>query len=241
MTADSAQSRAPAPGQAPTPPSEQRVSVLIVDDDELTRTGLRALLAAKPDLEVVGEAADGTEVLPMVTRLRPDVVLMDVRMPEVDGIEATRRLRTALSDPPKVIVITTFENDEYVYDALHIGASGFIRKRAPAQQIAHAIRLVATGDSVLFPDTVRRLAAGRAVRRDAADRTSALTPRETEILRLMAEGLSNQQTASRLRVSLETVKTHVGNVLAKLGANNRTQAVILAYEAGLIDAGGHER
>ncbi|MFJ5104174.1 response regulator [Streptomyces sp. NPDC088554] len=220
-----------APGQDTDPP----VTVLVVDDDELTRTGLRTLLSAKPDLDVVGEATDGAEVVAAVTRLRPDVVLMDVRMPRVDGIDATRRLRT-LPDPPKVVVITTFENDEYVWEVLRAGASGFIRKRAPAQQIAHAIRLVMAGDSVLFPDAVRRMAAGRPVRRDASV-TAALTGRETETLRLMARGLSNQEIAARLVVSLETVKTHVGNVLAKLGVGNRTQAVVLAFEAGVADPG----
>ncbi|MEU1802922.1 response regulator transcription factor [Streptomyces sp. NPDC019937] len=209
------------------------VRVLIVDDEELTRTGLRTLLSAKLDLTVVGEAADGSEVLPLVDASRPDVVLMDVRMPTVNGIEATRRLRAASAEPPKVIVITTFENDEYVYDALEAGASGFIRKRAPVQQIAHAIRLVASGDSVLFPEAVARLATGRPVRREAAERVAALTRREAEILQLMAEGLTNQQIAGALTVSLETVKTHVGHVLTKLGAGNRTQAVILAFEAGL--------
>ncbi|MGW7368387.1 response regulator [Streptomyces sp. NPDC054841] len=226
----------------PTGLAEPPVTVLIVDDEELTRTGLRTLLSAKPDLAVVGEAADGAEVLPMVERLRPDVVLMDVRMPDVDGIEATRRLRSALPDPPKVIVITTFENDEHVYDALRAGASGFIRKRAPSQQIAHAIRLVATGDSVLFPDAVRRLAAERPVRRNAATgRAALLTGREIEILRLMAKGKSNQEAATELRVSLETVKTHVGNVLTKLDANNRTQAVVMAYEAGLVGLGSNDQ
>ncbi|MFI6791759.1 response regulator [Nonomuraea sp. NPDC050383] len=226
----------------PTPAPDPPVTVLIVDDDELTRTGLRALLSAKPDMDIVGEAADGADVLPMVERLRPDVVLMDVRMPDVDGIEATRRLRFALPDPPKVIVITTFENDEHVYDALRVGASGFIRKRAPSQQIAHAIRLVATGDSVLFPDAVRRLAVSRPVRRSTADGgAAALTGREIEILRLMAKGHSNQETAIQLQVSLETVKTHVGNVLTKLGASNRTQAVVLAYEEGLVGPGADDR
>lgn len=212
---------------------DRTVRVLVVDDEELTRTGLRTLLSAKPDLTVVGEAADGSEVPPLVDELRPDVVLMDVRMPIVNGIEATRRLRAASAEPPKVIVITTFENDEYVYDALEAGASGFIRKRAPAQQIAHAIRLVASGDSVLFPEAVARLTTGRTPRREAAARVAALTRREAEILQLMAEGLTNQQIAEVLTVSLETVKTHVGNVLTKLGAGNRTQAVILAFEAGL--------
>ncbi|MFF4950670.1 response regulator [Streptomyces chattanoogensis] len=229
----SAQAVLTTPDTAPDTP----VRVLIADDEELTRTGLRALLSAQPDVDVVGEAADGAEVLPLVMRLRPDVVLMDVRMPQVDGIEATRRLRAELSDPPKVVVITTFENDEYVYDALQAGASGFVLKRAPARQIAHAIRLVATSDSVLFPEAVRRLATSRPVRREAARRLAALTQRETDILRLMAKGLTNQEISAELIVSLETVKTHVGNVLAKLGAHNRTQAVILAYETGLVGPG----
>ncbi|MCP9211846.1 response regulator transcription factor [Streptomyces sp. HD1123-B1] len=214
-------------------PVNSTVRVLVVDDEELTRTGLRTLLSAKPGLTVVGEAADGSEVLPLVRALRPDIVLMDVRMPTLNGIEATRQLRTTLSEPPKVIVITTFENDAYVYDALEAGADGFIRKRAPSQQIAQAIHLVATGDSMLFPDAVRRLATGRPVRPEAAARAAALTRRETEILRQMARGLSNQEIADELTVSLETVKTHVGNVLAKLGTGNRTQAVILAFQAGL--------
>ncbi|GAA2615897.1 response regulator transcription factor [Streptomyces axinellae] len=219
-----------------TTDAEPVITLLIADDEELTRTGLRALLSAKPDLDVVGEAADGAEVLGMAERLRPDVVLMDVRMPRLDGIEATRLLRTASADPPKIVVITTFENDEYVYDALRAGAAGFIRKSAPARQIAHAIRLVATGDSVLFPEAVRRLATGRAApaARAVSAAAPALTVREREILRLMAQGRSNQEAAAELRVSLETVKTHVGNVLSKLGAANRTQAVVLAYESGLV-------
>ncbi|ARF56422.1 response regulator transcription factor [Streptomyces gilvosporeus] len=221
----------------PTRAPDAQVSVLIADDEELTRTGLRVLLASKPDLDVVGEAADGAAVLPLAVRLRPDVVLMDVRMPRLDGIEATRRLRSELAEPPKIVVITTFENDEYVYDALQAGASGFVLKRAPAQQIAQAIRLVATSDSVLFPEAVRRLASGRPVRRDAARKLAVLTRRETHILRWMAKGLTNQEISVELTVSLETVKTHVGNVLAKLGAQNRTQAVILAYETGLVGTG----
>ncbi|MGO4760800.1 response regulator, partial [Streptomyces sp. 2MCAF27] len=168
------------------------------------------LLSAKPDLEVVGEAADGTEVLPLVRATRPDVVLMDVRLPGLDGIEATRQLRSALEDPPKVVVITTFESDEHVYDALRAGADGFILKRTPSQAIAHAIRLVATGDSVLFPDAVRRLVAARPLPPvGPAAGQAPLTARETEILRLMATGLSNPDIAGRLTVSLETVKTHV--------------------------------
>ncbi|MFE5870306.1 response regulator [Streptomyces roseifaciens] len=214
------------------------VTVLVADDEELTRTGLRALLSARPGLDVIGEAADGTRAVSLATELRPDVVLMDVRMPGIDGIEATRRLQAALPEPPKVVVITTFENDEYVYDALRAGASGFVLKRAPSEQIAHAIRLVATTDSVLFPDAVRRLVAARpAPPTRPARGVPGLTAREVEILRLMATGLSNPDIAGRLVVSLETVKTHVSNLLAKLGARNRTQAVILAYEYGFVVPG----
>ncbi|MFI6285962.1 response regulator [Streptomyces sp. NPDC051018] len=212
------------------------MTVLIADDEELTRTGLRTLLSARSYLDVVGEAADGTEVLPLVTRLRPDVVLMDVRMPGMDGIEATRRLRAALDDPPKVVVITTFESDDHVYDALRAGADGFVLKRAPADRIARAVHLVATGDSLLFPDAVRRLVTARPSPPGPLP-PLPLTGRETAILRLMAKGLSNPAIADRLTVSLETVKTHVSNVLMKLGAQNRTQAVIVAYESGLVVPG----
>ncbi|MEX2983052.1 response regulator [Streptomyces sp. C36] len=215
------------------------VTVLIADDEELTRTGLRTLLSAREGLRVVGEAADGEQALALAAELRPDVVLMDVRMPKIDGIEATRRLQADFPDPPKVVVITTFENDEYVYDALRAGAAGFVLKRSPSEQIAHAIRVVATTDSLLFPDAVRNLAAARPTPLPGPPRgTPPLTHRELEILRLMAGGLSNPDIAHALVVSLETVKTHVSNLLAKLSARNRTQAVILAYEYGYVTAGG---
>ncbi|MCC3771628.1 response regulator transcription factor [Streptomyces sp. UNOC14_S4] len=214
------------------------VCVLIADDEEITRTGLRTLLSAWPGIQVTGEAADGVEAVALAERLRPDVVLMDVRMPGVDGIEATRRLRqSAPPDPPKVVVITTFENDDHVYDALRAGAAGFVLKRSPVEQIAQAVRLVATTDSVLFPDAVRRLVAARPVPPRPPRGAPALTARELEILRLMATGLSNPGIAERLVVSLETVKTHISNLLAKLGAGNRTQAVILAYECGFVVPG----
>ncbi|TDC77471.1 response regulator [Streptomyces hainanensis] len=213
------------------------VTVLIADDEELTRTGLRVLLSAQPDLSVVGEAATGAEVLPAVRQLRPDVVLMDVRMPELDGIEVTRRLRAKLDVPPKVLIITTFESDDHVYEALRAGADGFVLKRSPARQLAHAVRLVATGDSLLFPDAVRRLLGNRQQPDAAARDRPRLTGRETEILRLMAAGLSNPQIADRLTVSLETVKTHVSNILTKLSAQNRTQAVIHAYETRIVVPG----
>ncbi|MFF4223376.1 response regulator [Streptomyces abikoensis] len=214
------------------------VTVLVADDEEITRTGLRTLLSALPGLDVVGEAADGHQALALAEELRPDVVLMDVRMPGIDGIEATRRLQSTLAGPPKVVVITTFGNDAYVYDALRAGAAGFVLKRAPSEQIGHAVRLVATTDSLLFPDNVRRLVAARPGPPPRPPRgTPALTGREREILRLMARGLSNTDIAGRLTVGLETVKTHVSNLLAKLGARNRTQAVILAYEYGYVVAG----
>ncbi|MEW1718638.1 response regulator transcription factor [Streptomyces sp. NPDC093109] len=212
----------------------------MADDEELTRTGLRALLSAQPDLEVVGEAANGAEALPLIRRTRPDVVLMDVRMPVMDGIEATSRLKAEQQQTaqllPKVLVITTFESDAYVYDALRAGADGFLLKRAPVQQIAHAVRLVATGDCLLFPDAVRRVVTARP-HPTAPLLPAPLTARETEILRLIATGLSNPAIAAHLTVSLETVKTHVSNLLTKLDAQNRTQAVILAYESGLVVPG----
>jgi DNA-binding NarL/FixJ family response regulator len=208
-------------------------TVLIVDDDDLIRAGLRAILDAEPDIEVVGEAADGAEVVPAVVKLRPDVVLMDVRMPALDGIQATRLLMARMDEPPRVLVVTTFENDEYVYEALRAGASGFLLKRSRPVQIVEAVRVVARGDSLLFPAAVRRLAAayGPAQARLPGVR---LTDRESEVLRLMAGGLSNAEIAADLVLGLETVKTHVGNVLTKLGVRDRTQAVVLAYRSGFI-------
>jgi DNA-binding NarL/FixJ family response regulator len=207
--------------------------VLIVDDDELIRAGLRAILDAEPDLEVVGEAADGADVVQAAIKLRPEVVLMDVRMPRLDGIQATRLLREKLDEPPRVLVVTTFENDEYVYEALAAGAGGFLLKRSRPQQIVDAVRVVARGDSLLFPAAVRRLAAAYGAP-DGKLPGVQLTEREGEVLRLMADGLSNAEIAARLVLGLETVKTHVGNVLAKLGVRDRTQAVVVAYRSGFI-------
>jgi DNA-binding NarL/FixJ family response regulator len=218
------------------------VTVLLVDDEPLVRAGLRAVLEAQPDIEVVGEAADGAAVIPLVRRLRPDVVAMDVRMPLMDGIEATRALLRTVSDPPKILVVTTFENDEYVYEALRAGADGFLLKRARPAEIVHAVRLVAEGESLLFPASVRQLAAeygedaGNPAARAVMER-AALTEREAEVLRLMAGGLSNAEIAARLIVGTETVKSHVSAVLAKLGARDRTQAVIAAYESGFVAPG----
>ncbi|WP_410605754.1 response regulator [Amycolatopsis sp. lyj-90] len=215
------------------------IGVLLVDDEQLIRAGLRAIVASEPDLEVVGEASDGAEVPGLVSRFRPDVVLMDVRMPSVDGIRATTHLMSTMDNPPKVIVVTTFENDDYVYDALLAGASGFLLKRTRPEEIVSAIRTVAAGESLLFPAAIRRLAAQQANRGPQDGLADAgLTEREREVLRLMAGGLSNVEIAGELYLGVQTVKTHVGNVLAKLGARDRTQAVIKAYDTGFVTPAG---
>ncbi|UBU17806.1 response regulator [Nonomuraea gerenzanensis] len=209
------------------------IRIVIADDEDLIRTGLRVILDSEPDLEVVGEAADGAAVLPVVRARRPDVVLMDVRMPALDGIRATERL-LCLDEPPKVLVVTTFENDDHVYDALRAGASGFLLKRTRPDDLIRAVRLVATGESLLFPAAIRALAGRRGGSAARVPGIERLTGREGDVLRLMAQGLSNHEIAAELVVSQETVKTHVGNVLAKLGARDRTQAVIAAYESGFV-------
>jgi DNA-binding NarL/FixJ family response regulator len=215
------------------------IGVLLVDDERLIRAGLKAIIDAEPDLEVVGEAGDGAEVPGQVSRLRPDVVLMDVRMPRLDGIQATRHLLDTVAEPPRIIVVTTFENDEYVYDALKAGAHGFLLKRTRPEDILRAVRMVVHGDTLLFPAAIRALAAehraaGRGGGTDGARWHGRLTEREGDVLRLMARGHSNAEIAAELFVSPQTVKTHVGNVLAKLQARDRTQAVIFAYETGYI-------
>ncbi|MGY1716014.1 response regulator [Geodermatophilus sp. SYSU D01106] len=209
------------------------IRVLLVDDEELVRGGLRAILDARDDIEVVGEAADGAVVVPLVARLRPDVVVMDIRMPLVDGIQATRDLRRRLADPPRVLVVTTFGEDENVYAALSAGADGFLPKRARPAEIVDAVRVVARGESLLFPAAIRGLAARSLPA--APDRPAPeLTPRERDVLVLMARGLSNGEIAAELYLGLQTVKTHVSALLRKLGARDRTQAVIAAYESGLV-------
>ncbi|MER5301763.1 response regulator transcription factor [Streptomyces lasiicapitis] len=219
---------------AGTAGASRRTTLLIADDDEVTRSGLRTLLAMQPGIDVVGEAADGVEAVERARQLRPDVVLMDVRMPRRNGIEATRQLLAGPADPPKVVVITTFENDDYVTAALSAGASGFVLKRLPVPKIAEAVRVVAAGEAILFPAVLRQMVTARPRGSAEALPQAALTGREEEVLRLMATGRSNPDIAESCRVSLETVKTHVGNVLTKLGAQNRTHAVVIAYETGLV-------
>ena len=210
--------------------------LLLVDDDELVRTGLRMILDAEPDLEVVGEAADGVEVTSLAARLAVDVVLMDVRMPRVDGLAATRHLVEHLAAPPRVLVLTTFGQEEAVYEALRAGAAGFLVKRARPEEIVGAVRTIATGDTLLFPEAVRALARAHGPR-GARPVLPELTAREQEVLRHLATGATNAEIAAALVVGTETVKTHVAAVLAKLGARDRTQAVVLAYESGFVVPG----
>jgi DNA-binding NarL/FixJ family response regulator len=217
------------------------ISVLVADDQALVRAGFRAILEAQEDLEVVGEAGDGGEAVAIARELRPDVVLMDVRMPGVDGIEATRLLLRD-GDAPRVLMLTTFDLDEYVYEAMRAGASGFLLKDAPRDQLVGAVRTVAAGDALLAPALLRRLIEDY-VRRPAPGAHSRpeldeLTEREVEVLTLIARGLANTEIAAQLFVSEATVRTHVTHILAKLGLRDRVQAVVLAYETGLVQPGG---
>lgn len=213
------------------------IKVVVVDDQELVRTGFRVILNAEPDLEVVGEASNGQEAINIVGRVSPDVVLMDIRMPVLDGLAATRQIVIDPETPPRVIILTTFDLDEYVYEALRLGASGFLLKDGPADQLLSAVRVVARGEALLAPQVTRRLIAEFSRRMRTTTRPhllQTLTPRELEVLQLMARGLSNTEIGTELHVAETTVRTHVARVLAKLDLRNRVQAVVLAYEAGLV-------
>lgn len=207
--------------------------VLLADDEDLIRIGLMAIINAEADMEVVAEAADGVDAVRHAKRVLPDIVLMDVRMPRVDGIEATRQILRDMKTPPKIVVVTTFDNDDYVYEALRAGAAGFVLKRTKTADMIAAIRMVAQGDAVVFPASVRALATRHLGRSDVLSR-AGLTAREAEVLKLMTQGLSNMEISGRLYVSAETVKTHVANILTKLAVRDRTQAVIAAYESGFV-------
>jgi len=218
------------------------VRIVVADDHEVVRTGFASLLDTQPDFTVLGLAADGAEAVRLTRALHPDVVLMDVRMPGTNGIEATRQLAEDGDDGPRVIILTTFDLDEYVFDALRAGASGFLLKDVTAERLFEAVRVVAAGEALLAPAVTRRLI-GEFARLQpqqagvAPAALSELTPRETEVLRLLAQGLSNPVLAARLVVTEETVKTHVSRVLHKLGLRDRTQAVVIAYESGLVTPG----
>ncbi|MFD4373288.1 response regulator [Streptomyces sp. NPDC058486] len=218
------------------------IKVLIVDDQIMVREGFSVLLGAMPDIEVVGEAVNGREAVAQVAALRPDVVLMDIRMPELNGIEATREIVAADADA-KVLVLTTFDLDEYVYQALRAGASGFLLKDASARQLAEGVRVVAAGEALLAPTVTKRLitefakSAETVPRAPAVAQIGELTERETEVLVLIAQGLSNQEIAGHLVVAESTIKTHVSRILVKLGLRDRTQAAVFAYEARLVQVG----
>ncbi|MGX1852262.1 response regulator [Streptomyces sp. NPDC055299] len=220
------------------------IRVLIADDQMMVRQGFTVLLNAEPGIEVVGQAVDGLDAVAKTAELAPDVVLMDVRMPRLGGIEATRRLTGPAGATVKVLVLTTFDLDEYVYEALRAGASGFLLKDASAAELAQAVRVVAAGDALLAPNITKRLIAEfsrvtSAPRTPLKDRVGALTERETEVLSLIAQGLSNGEIAERLVVAEQTVKSHVGRILVKLGLRDRTQAAVFAYETGLIRPAGY--
>ena len=229
----------PASPASPATPANKAIGVLVVDDQALVRAGFRLILEIEPDLVVVGEAADGEEAIALTARLRPDVVLMDVRMPGTDGIAATERIVAAAAGDVRVVMLTTFDMDEYVYDALRAGASGFMLKDVQPEFLVAGIRAVHSGESLLAPSVTRRMIESylerpRAVEPGARRRLDVLTARERETLLRLADGLSNAEIASQMFVSETTVKTHVGRILTKLGLRDRVQAVIFAYETGLV-------
>ncbi|MEU9997486.1 response regulator transcription factor [Streptomyces sp. NPDC050848] len=220
------------------------IRVLIADDQMMVRQGFTVLLNAEPGIEVVGQAVDGADAVAQAAQLTPDVVLMDIRMPGTSGIEATRLLTEPADSTVKVLVLTTFDLDEYVYEALRAGASGFLLKDASAEELAHAVRVVASGDALLSPHITKRLIAEfsrltAAPRTPLKNRIGDLTERETEVLALIANGLSNAEIATRLVVAEQTVKTHVSRILVKLGLRDRTQAAVYAYDTGLVRPAGH--
>ncbi len=221
------------------------ISCVIADDQAMVREGFGALLAAQPGITVAGLAADGAEAVSLARRVRPDVVLMDVRMPVLDGLQATRELLSPKGQVPRVLMLTTFDLDEYVYEALRAGASGFLLKDAPAAELVHAVRVVAAGEALLAPSVTRRLIADFAKRPRPAtpgqprpgDPIAQLTPREAEVLTLIARGMSNAEISASLVIAGQTTKTHVGRILMKLGLRDRVQAVVFAYESGLVIPG----
>ncbi len=217
------------------------IRIVIADDQAMVRKGLRMLLDDEPDMEVVGEAGDGAEVVALVRRVEPDVALVDIRMPNVDGLEATRRLLTDTTTPTRILILTTFGLNEYVYEALRAGASGFLLKDAPAEELIEGVRTVARGEALLAPAVTRSVIEAFArlptPRADLSRKLDELTARELDVLRLLAKGLSNPEIARDLFLSQTTVKTHVGHILMKLGLRDRVQAVVFAYEAALIQPG----
>ena len=216
------------------------IRLLLVDDQAMVRAGLHMILEAEPDIKVIGEAEDGAKAMTAVRSLHPDLVLMDIQMPVMNGLEATRRIVHEIEKPPRVLILTTFERDDYIFEALRAGASGFLLKNAPPEDLVNAVRVVAEGNSLLAPSVTRRIIAEfaqRPPRPHVKDPVEKLTERETEVLRLIARGKTNAEIAAELIVSEATVKTHVSNLLTKLGLRDRVQAVVYAYESGMIQPG----
>jgi DNA-binding NarL/FixJ family response regulator len=216
------------------------IRVLLADDQAMVRAGFRMILESEHDIEVVGEAADGEQAVEATRRLRPDVVLMDIQMPGEDGLRATRRITERPGQPSRVVILTTFERDDYVYEALQSGASGFLLKNAPPEQLVHAVRVVAAGDALLAPSITRRIIeqfARRPIKPELDEQLQSLTQREREVLAMLARGKSNAELAAELFVTEGTIKTHVSSLLAKLGLRDRVQAVVVAYESGLVKPG----